>query len=257
MSAIRKENEAAEAAPNENLEVLDDPPEDHDDLEDVAVPQKHKSTLPHHPRRKPRNRFWGAILRYFWPQMGWARFSIYLWYRVRRRKDSSVSVANGLAFGAAVSFTPFIGLHLLIAAGLAWATRANVAAALIGTAIGNPLTFTLIWPLVYFTGNLVIGGLGYDVAPLPSNFASLGSDYALLAELILQRSYVFAFGGFIWFFIVYFTMRRVFFVLIESYRSTWSRRLRRRRAFLRRRQKAMQVIRRAREVESNRASNNS
>ena len=79
----------------------------------------------------------------------------YLTHRVVRIPGSSYSIACGLAFGAAVSFTPFIGLHFLISMGLAWVFRANVIAAAIGTVVGNPWTFPFIWLATYQTGILI------------------------------------------------------------------------------------------------------
>ena len=61
-------------------------------------------------------------------------------------------VAKGLALGCAVSFTPFVGFHSLIALGLAALYKENKTAALLGTLFGNPWTFPLIWYLDWETG---------------------------------------------------------------------------------------------------------
>lgn len=93
-----------------------------------------------------------------WPSAGWKRMSKYVMFRVVRIQDSSYSIAAGLACGAAISFTPLIGLHLALSMGIAWAIRANVVAAAIGTLIGNPWTFPFIWVSTYETGVLMLGG---------------------------------------------------------------------------------------------------
>ena len=71
-------------------------------------------------------------------------------------KGSSHEVALGLACGISVSFTPFLGLHALLAITLAWTLRGSMAAALIGTLFGNPWTFPFIWYFTYEIGQLFI-----------------------------------------------------------------------------------------------------
>ncbi len=69
---------------------------------------------------------------------------------------SPYAIAAGFACGAAVSFTPFVGFHTLLTVLLVLMIRANLAAGLIGTAVGNPWTFPLIWPAVLFTGRWLL-----------------------------------------------------------------------------------------------------
>lgn len=68
----------------------------------------------------------------------------YLRLRMNRIPDTPDRIGRGIAAGVLISFTPLFGGHLLFAAGLAWAMRGNVLAALLGTLIGNPLTFPFI-----------------------------------------------------------------------------------------------------------------
>ncbi|MGF7163180.1 uncharacterized protein (DUF2062 family) [Rhodoligotrophos appendicifer] len=56
-----------------------------------------------------------------------------------------------------VSFTPFLGFHLLLAGLMALALKGNVIAAAVGTFIGNPLTFPLIWIATYNLGGTLLG----------------------------------------------------------------------------------------------------
>ena len=69
--------------------------------------------------------------------------------RLSRNKDC---IAKGFATGMAVSFTPFVGFHTLLALAVAQLTRQNRTAALIGTLFGNPWTFPFIWYLDWKTG---------------------------------------------------------------------------------------------------------
>jgi hypothetical protein len=80
----------------------------------------------------------------------------YILINLKRMKGSSHEIAMGLACGIAISFTPFLGLHALLAITLAWVLRGSMAAALIGTLFGNPWTFPFIWYFTYEIGKLFI-----------------------------------------------------------------------------------------------------
>ena len=92
-----------------------------------------------------------------WPKAGWRRASRYIAHRVRRLPGTPYRIAAGLASGAAVSFTPFIGLHFVFAALLALLLRGNVVASAIGTAVGNLWTFPFIWAWIYSLGLWLMG----------------------------------------------------------------------------------------------------
>lgn len=88
----------------------------------------------------------------FWPRIGWRRVWFYWIARMGRLPGSDYSLAAGFAFGAAVSFTPFVGFHFVLSALAAWMFRANIVASAIGTAVGNPWTFPFIWIWIYKLG---------------------------------------------------------------------------------------------------------
>lgn len=67
------------------------------------------------------------------------------------------AVAAGFACGAAISMTPFIGFHLILAALSAFILRASVVASALGTVVGNPWTFALTFPATLYTGRLILG----------------------------------------------------------------------------------------------------
>ncbi len=92
-----------------------------------------------------------------WPSMGWTRLSRYLSLRLRRLSDTPYAVAAGLSCGVAISFTPFIGFHFVLAAVLAWLLSANLFASALGTMAGNPWTFPFIWLWTYRLGNWILG----------------------------------------------------------------------------------------------------
>ena len=77
-----------------------------------------------------------------------SRTKKYISLSIKRIKGTPQALSLGLATGIAISFTPFIGLHALLAIFISWVIGGSMAAALIGTLFGNPWTFPFIW---YFT----------------------------------------------------------------------------------------------------------
>ena len=110
---------------------------------------------------------------FFWPSSGWHRSTRYVFHRVARIPGSSYSIAAGFACGAAISMTPFVGLHFVLSAILAYIIRANILASAIGTAIGNPWTFPFIWVWIYNVGLWMVGNSHTDAAEV--DFATVFS----------------------------------------------------------------------------------
>ena len=94
---------------------------------------------------------------FIWPREGWTRALKYTWQRTIRLNGSAHSIALGLAAGAFVSASPFIGMHLLIAALIAWVFGGNIIASAVGTWAGNPLSFPFIWLTTFNIGHLMLG----------------------------------------------------------------------------------------------------
>ena len=107
-------------------------------------------------RRKPLSLAERAKL-WFWPQGGWGRAMRYFAKRVLRLSASPHAIAIGFAIGVFASFTPFVGLHVLMSLVVAFLLGGNMASAAIGTVIGNPLTFPLIWLSTYEVGVIALG----------------------------------------------------------------------------------------------------
>lgn len=97
----------------------------------------------------------------FWPEKGWNRRFRYIKHRVVREAASSYGVSAGLASGICVSFTPFIGLHMLLAWGYCKAVRGNVLAAMVGTLAGNPATFPAMFYLSYKVGAAILSSFDW------------------------------------------------------------------------------------------------
>ena len=83
------------------------------------------------------------------------RIISYYKLRLARLPDSNYAISSGFACGAMVSFTPLLGLHFVLAVIFAYLIRGNFIAALIGTVVGNPITFPLIWGLIYKIGTFL------------------------------------------------------------------------------------------------------
>ena len=113
-------------------------------------------------RRRQSQSRWQKLQAFIWPRKGFSRVFNYLLQRILRMPGSAYSLAAGVACGASVSFTPFIGFHLFLALMLAYVIRANMLATLIGTAVGNPWTFPLIFVLIERVGTSVLGYLGVE-----------------------------------------------------------------------------------------------
>ena len=95
---------------------------------------------------------------HLWPRRSWTRSSRYVVYRLRRLSDTPHAVALGFAIGVFTATTPFLGTHMVMAALLAWVIGGSVVAALLGTFLGNPLTYPLLWYSTYEVGNLMLRG---------------------------------------------------------------------------------------------------
>lgn len=93
-----------------------------------------------------------------WPRRSWARSTKYLAKRVLRLTGSPHAIAAGIAAGVFASFTPFMGLHFLLAFVIAYIIAGNFIAAASGTFFGNPLTFPFIWGATLSTGNFILTG---------------------------------------------------------------------------------------------------
>lgn len=95
----------------------------------------------------------------------------YAYLKTLRLKDSPHSIAAGFAAGASVSMLPLPGLHFFLGFVLAFITRGGLLASAIGTAVGNPWTFPLIWIGTYKLG---VAMLGIDAAARPKISEAMG-----------------------------------------------------------------------------------
>lgn len=108
-------------------------------------------------RRRHKPSFLTNLRGWVWPTSGWRRAAMYVWHRLARLPGTPHSIAAGFACGAAVSFTPLLGLHILLGCALAVMVRGNLLATVIGTVVGNPWTFPLFFTLTGTVGAALLG----------------------------------------------------------------------------------------------------
>ena len=107
-------------------------------------------------RRNPRS-YSRMAREAIWPRGGWSRALSYMNHRLRRLPDPPEVVARGVAAGVFAAFTPFYGLHFLVAYAIARLVKGNAIAALLGTFFGNPLTYVPIAWSALTTGHWILG----------------------------------------------------------------------------------------------------
>jgi uncharacterized protein (DUF2062 family) len=100
-------------------------------------------------RRRKKATQWERFKVWLWPRVSWRRSVLYFVKRTLRLSGSPHAIALGCAVGAFAAFTPFLGLHIVIAVVIAWLLRGNLIAGAVGTFIGNPLSFPFIWAGTY------------------------------------------------------------------------------------------------------------
>lgn len=129
-------------------------------------------------KRRDKRPILQTVQEFVWPRGGWARAFYYMRHRVRRLPGSPERIARGLWAGVFATFTPFYGLHFIVAALLSRAVQGNLLAALLGTFFGNPLSYLPIGVISLKTGHFLLGTefeQGQERS-LVGKFANAGSD---------------------------------------------------------------------------------
>ena len=121
---------------------------------------------------------------WLWPRRSFSRSLRYFSKRVLRLNATPHAVAAGVAAGVFASFFP-LGFHFIIAVVVAWLFAGNLVAAALGTAVGNPLTFPILWGASYETGRLI---LHRGAASAPMDFGALlhQLDFSRMWEPLLK-----------------------------------------------------------------------
>ena len=113
--------------------------------------------------KRREKRSWGSLLQFLlWPKGGWTRAALYVKHRLHRLPDNPEKIARGIWAGVFTTFTPFYGLHFIVAGTIAFVVRGNVLAALLATFFGNPLTYIPIGVISLRMGEFLLGSEGSD-----------------------------------------------------------------------------------------------
>ncbi len=108
-------------------------------------------------RRRDYRPWYQVIREVLWPRGGWLRAAHYVRHRMSRLPGTPEQIARGVFAGALTVFSPFFGLHFVIAAVLARVMRGSIFAALLATFIGNPLTYVPIAIMSLQLGHFMLG----------------------------------------------------------------------------------------------------
>lgn len=129
-------------------------------------------------KRREKRPWWRVIVDLVYPRGGWGRAFRYVRHRLHRLPGSPETIARGIWAGVFAAFTPFYGLHFVVAAGLARLMQGNMLAALLGTFFGNPLTYVPIGVVSLKTGHWLLGTTFDEGAgrSLGGKFADAGAD---------------------------------------------------------------------------------
>lgn len=164
-------------------------------------------------KRRDKRSWPRTIWELIYPKGGWARAFHYVKHRVRRLPDSPERIARGIFAGVFTSFTPFYGLHFIVALIIARVMNGNALASLLATFFGNPLTYVPIAYASLKTGYWLTGthgdpdgvrhsfgemfyGAGYDLwTNLRAVFTGQQADWSRLAEFYDDVFYPYMIGG--------------------------------------------------------------
>lgn len=155
-----------------------------------------------------------------WPSMGLKRTGLYFFRRLVRLSDSTHRIAAGLAIGVLVSFSPLLGTHFLQCVLLCLILRANLLAAFVGTAAGNPWTLPFIWWTSYETGKRIAGFFGWEAAraPLPNQGIDLSHLWYMIVHHPMDILLPWMIGGYLLGTLVGFLSYFLFYGLVRGAR---------------------------------------
>ncbi|MEZ7812177.1 MAG: hypothetical protein ACI9O0_000186 [Paracoccaceae bacterium] len=141
-------------------------------------------------KRRDRRTFGGLVRALFYPRGGFGRAVQYVIHRMRRLPDNPHRIARGIFAGTFISFTPLFGVHILGAALVAWLVRGNILAAVLGTLIGNPLTFPFIAYGSIKLGHLMLGiEVPLDMRAISMAFANAGGELLANFKTLYMPTY--------------------------------------------------------------------
>ena len=132
--------------------------------------------------RKKKKRLIISLFNFIKGFFAFSRTKKYISLSIKRIKGTPQALSLGLATGIAVSFTPFVGLHALLAIFISWIIGGSMAAALIGTLFGNPWTFPFIWYFTFEIGQFI--SYGFFLYEEEFSFKSIKKEISTLLAIL-------------------------------------------------------------------------
>jgi uncharacterized protein (DUF2062 family) len=108
-------------------------------------------------RRRDKKNFMQTMKHTINPEKGWKRVGLYYLYRLKRRPGSPEFIAMGFACGVAINFWPILFTHFVFGFILCRILRGDILAMFMGTLLGNPWTFAIVYPMMYKIGKAFLG----------------------------------------------------------------------------------------------------
>ena len=151
-------------------------------------------------KRKKKLTICEKIKNFIFPKKGIFRAYKYLIKRLFRLKGNTHSIALGAALGASIAITPLFGLQLILTFILDILLKANIAASMLFTMIGNPLTFPFIWFVDYKLGSIILSNTTINSSAFSNSISTIktafkNSDWSTISEYIISILYPMLIGG--------------------------------------------------------------
>ena len=108
-------------------------------------------------KRRDRRSIVQIVADFVYPRGGWGRAFEYVKHRVRRLPDTPEKISRGIWAGVFTTFTPFYGLHFLVAVLIARVMRGNILASLLGHVFRQPVDLSASRRGVTVHGPLLAG----------------------------------------------------------------------------------------------------
>jgi uncharacterized protein (DUF2062 family) len=108
------------------------------------------------------------------------------------REEPAVRVAAAIALGVGVGFSPFLGLHFVLALALAYLFGLNRLDAVLGQFVGNPWTLPPVFAAGYQFGRVLLGNRARQVPRLQWDALSESGSTWMLHPIQTVRA---VFGG--------------------------------------------------------------
>jgi hypothetical protein len=143
-------------------------------------------------RRREKRGLRERLMAGLWPRIGWRGTARYYLLRLRRLPGTPARIALGVACGAVLAPSPFVGLHLIMAGALAWLLRANIPAAVLSAlVVGNPWVLPLWFAFDYWLGRQLLGTTANSALPASLSLQDLVADpLGLLTPLLLGAALI-------------------------------------------------------------------